>query len=159
MVLKFGSRKIFGGVTNLFASNFQIFVKWQEQDSTLVSILVSVTPSLPYNFNFWHNLSNCKIKERTVTTLALTNVYFSFTFLDMRFDTSVLFSVSSFFKALHFSTNSTSFLPKKFIWKSKTPLEVKAFTWQIWRLVRITCYRRWDITKPLRVNDKMVCHV
>ena len=100
----------------------------------IVSVVLSNSYPLSWNFNFRRNLTDTEIEFLQRLMSSLSSVHFSPSMTDSRtwsMSSSSLFTVKSFFLSLSNFSNPILFLMAKFMWKSKAPAKDKALAWLV----------------------------
>ena len=100
----------------------------------IISVVLGNSYPHSCNFNFRHNLIDLEIVLLKRLMFSLSTAHLSLSTANSRAWTCSpfgLFSVKSFFTVLSKSLNPISYLLSNFVWKSKAPSKVKAFTWLV----------------------------
>ena len=99
-----------------------------------VSTILGHSSSFSWNFNSHHNLTNSEIEDLERLVSSLTHVHLSSSTPNAKawsLTFSGLCTLKSFFMALSNIPTFVLFSLTKFIWKSKDPSKVKAFSWLV----------------------------
>ena len=97
-------------------------------------MVLGSSPPSSLNLIFWRNLTDSKIEHFQGLLLSLGSVHLSPSIADSRgwsLSSKGLFTVKSFLLALSLSPTPPLFHLAKFLWSSKAPSKVKAFSWLV----------------------------
>ena len=114
------------------------------------TILGSDSP--PWNLFSHRNLTYLEFEDLERLMTSLSNVHMSPLVTDARAwvpSSSGVFSVKSFFLALTNLSDSVPFYPTKFLWKSRVPSKVMAFTWLV-ALMKVNTNDMLQLRRPFK---------
>ena len=100
----------------------------------LISTILGNNTLLSRDLVFCRNLTDTEIEYLERLTSLLSNVHLPLYISDTRSwipSSSGVFSVKSFFSISSYSPDSVPFYPTNFLWNSKVPSKVKAFSWLV----------------------------